>query len=236
LFCLAVQPALEAVQRARVGVHPLGYFDDTYLQGKPGADGGEGTFQTLCGELESLGLRVARHKCGAYSEDAPAAAAVAASLDMQVLPGGLLAAGTPVGSEAFEEEHATKQGNRACELMDTLEGLPLQHQDQLLLLRGSIQQRMAHLPRVCKWDSIGLAVTLVEVRAVDSAYFIMVSNNVSEAAQRQMLLPTRHGGLGLCNTSAVESRAAYMAAATMGQSVMATGPAEFRPFEGLSGA
>jgi hypothetical protein len=33
LFCLAVQPALKAVQRAHVGVRPLGYFDDTYLQG-----------------------------------------------------------------------------------------------------------------------------------------------------------------------------------------------------------
>jgi hypothetical protein len=90
LFCLAVQPALETVQRAHVGVRPLGFFDDTYLQGKPGADGVEGAFQTLCGELESMGLRVATHKCGAYSEDAPAAAAVAASLDGRVLTDCLL--------------------------------------------------------------------------------------------------------------------------------------------------
>jgi hypothetical protein len=127
--------------------------------------------------LESNGLRVARLKCGAYSEDAPAAAAVAASLDMRVLTESLL---------AFEEEHATKQGNRACELMDTLEELPLRRQDQLLLLRGLLQQRMAHLPRVCKWDSIGLTVTLAEARAVDSVCFIMGSNNVGEAARRQM--------------------------------------------------
>jgi hypothetical protein len=119
--------------------------------------------------------------------------------------------------------------------MDTLEGLPLRRQDQLLLLRGSLQQRIAHLPRVCTCDSIGLAVTL-EARAVDSACFIMGSNNVGEVARRQMLLPTGHGGLGLRNMSTVEGRAAYMAAAAMAQSVMATGPAEFRPFESLSGA
>jgi hypothetical protein len=150
LFCLAVQPALEAVQQAHVGVRPLGYFDDTYLQGKPGIDGVEGAFRTLCDELESVSLRVAKHKCGAYSEDATAAAAVAASLDMRVLPDGLVAAGTPVGSATFVEEHAAKQGARVCKLMDTLEGLPLRRQAQLLLLRGSLQQRMDHLTQVCE--------------------------------------------------------------------------------------
>jgi hypothetical protein len=155
---------------------------------------------------------------------------------LRVLTDSLVAAGMPVGSEVFEEEHATKQGNRACELMDTLEEMPLRRQDQLLLLKGSLQQCMAHLPRVCKWDSIGFAVTLSGARAVDSACFIMGSNNVGEAAWRQMLLPTRQGGLGLRNTSAVEGCAACMAAEAMAQSVMATGPAEFRPFEGLSGA
>jgi hypothetical protein len=52
LSCLAVQPALEAVQQAHVGVRPLGSFDVPYLQGKPRADGVGGAFQTLCGELE----------------------------------------------------------------------------------------------------------------------------------------------------------------------------------------
>jgi hypothetical protein len=103
-------------------VQALGHSNDMCLQGEPGAGGFDAAVRTLCGELEAVGLRVAKHRSGAYSEDASAAASDVESLGIQVLPDGLVVAAAPVGTTTFEEAHATAQSNaRTGKLMGTLE-------------------------------------------------------------------------------------------------------------------
>jgi hypothetical protein len=52
----------------------------------------------------------------------------------------------------------------------------------------------------------------------------------------QLTLPMRHGGLGLGHTGPEEGDAVYLSAVATTQLAMRRGPAEFRPFNGPSGA
>jgi hypothetical protein len=55
-------------------------------------------------------------------------------------------------------------------------------------------------------------------------------------ALEQMTLPRRHVGLDLCRTSLLKGHAAFVSVPAQTEWAMASGPAEFRPFEGLSGS
>jgi hypothetical protein len=72
---------------------------------------------------------------------------VAAVLGMHHAPDGLLAAGTPLGTTAFEAASAATCADKACALMDRMQALPLADQDRWLLLHGSLQRRVEHLLR-----------------------------------------------------------------------------------------
>jgi hypothetical protein len=104
-------------------------------------------FYALTALAAPLGLRAQPVKCAVYFEDTAAAASVAPALGMHHAPEGLLAAGTPVGSTAFEAASAATCADKACTLMDRMQALPLADQDQWLLLHGSLQRRGGYLPR-----------------------------------------------------------------------------------------
>jgi hypothetical protein len=53
-----------------------------------------------------LGLHVQPEKCTVYSEDVAAAASVAEMLGVRFATNGIMAAGTLVGTPAFEKAHA----------------------------------------------------------------------------------------------------------------------------------
>jgi hypothetical protein len=143
----------------------LAYADDTFLKGAP-----EPTiraYQALTALAAPLGLHAQLNKCKVYSEDAAAASAVADHLELQHAPEGLLAAGTPIGTPAFESARADACAHHTCQLMEELQALPLAAQDRWLLLHGSLQRRVAHLPRGCPWQHVGYAVQQAESKAVD---------------------------------------------------------------------
>jgi hypothetical protein len=61
-----------------------------------------------------LSLRAQPVKCEMYSEHTAAAGSVAAALGLHHAPDGLLAAGTPVGTTAFDAAGAATCADKAC--------------------------------------------------------------------------------------------------------------------------
>jgi hypothetical protein len=96
-----------------------------------------------------LGPRAQPVKCAVYSKATAASASVATALGMHHAPYGLLTAGTPVSTTAFEaaSEAACIYADKACTLMDRMQALPLVDQDRWLLLLDSLQRQVAHLPQ-----------------------------------------------------------------------------------------
>jgi hypothetical protein len=86
-------------------------------------------------------------------------AAVASQLGVRHAPDGLLAAQTPVGTPTFQADRCAAH---ACHLMEDLTALPLADQDHWLLLHGSLQRRVAHLPGGCQWTHVKAAVQRAE--------------------------------------------------------------------------
>jgi hypothetical protein len=115
LFALTLQGPLEMVAELNQA-RPLAYVDDTFLQGAP-----EPTiraYQALTALAAPLGLHAQLTKCTVYSEDAAAASAVADHLELQHAPEGLLAAGTPIGTPAFQSARADACADYTCQLME----------------------------------------------------------------------------------------------------------------------
>jgi hypothetical protein len=119
--------------------------------------------------------------------------------------------------------------------MDDLQALPLADQDRWILLQGSLQRRVAHLPRGCQWTHVAAAVQRAESKAVDGVFAIVGLPRVEGPLTAQITLPLRHGGLGLSHTCPAEGSAAYLSAAAITHQAMRHGPEAFRPFDGPSG-
>jgi hypothetical protein len=149
LFALTLPTLLEQVAQLHFA-RPLAFADNTFLQGAPAL--ALEAFDTLLQLAAPLGLQVALANCSLYSIDAPAAASDMETLNNSQAQDGLRAAGTAVGSPSFEAAKANSCADSACALVDELAILPLGEQHQWLVLHGSLQQRVAHLPRGGAWE------------------------------------------------------------------------------------
>jgi hypothetical protein len=116
--------------------------------------------------------------------------------------------------------------------MDTLDVLLLPAQDRWLLLQGSLQVHVAHLPRVGEWAAVRAALMVAEDRAPQSTGAILRRETGAHGVHAQLTLPRRHEGFSLCHTNHLEEQAVYLSASATAQRVMAAGPAPFWPFEG----
>jgi hypothetical protein len=65
-----------------------------------------------------------------------------------------VAAGTPLGSDAFVETDARSRAETVASLVTALASLPLGKQDKFLLLRSSLQARLTHLTRIIPWSQL----------------------------------------------------------------------------------
>jgi hypothetical protein len=158
-------------------------------------------YAALTSLAEPLGLRAQPAKSAVYSANAAAAASVATRLSVHLAPDGLLAAGTPVGTPAFQAANAVACASHAFSLMDEMQALPLADQDRWLLLHGSLQVRVAHLPRGCDWQHVGPAVWWAEDMAADGVFAILEVPHVDGHLTERINLPLHHGGLGLSHTT-----------------------------------
>ena len=186
----------------------------------------------MCDLRAAFGLEARVDKCAAYSANPLAAAEVAAALGIQHCTVGLMAAGSPIGTDEFIAAHADSKAGAVCQLIDDMMDLPLPSQDQFILLKSSLQMKLAHLPRIAPWRLVGDAIQTVESKTCQAAFQIMDCPEQADLRTGQLTLPLRLGGMGLRMTSESEADASYLAAAAIAQTAMREGPEQFQPFAG----
>jgi len=234
LFALTLQDPLEHTAAHHPTADVLGLHDDVHLQDD--VDGAVAATETLFAAAAQIGLRARRPKCGAYSQSAACGAAAAARLQIPQLEEGLVATGTPVGSDAFIKAHVAQKSEDARALVAKLEALPMASQVLFAVLKGSLQQRLAHLTRTCEWRLIACAVTALECAVAATAFRLAAGKDPDPAADAaaiaQLSLPVRLGGCGLHHTRHQGATAAYLAAAALAHVALTGAAAALRPFDG----
>jgi hypothetical protein len=147
-------------------------------------------------QLSDVGLVVQPRKSRVFSLDAAAAAELAEPLDMPHSGEGLVVASCPVGTPAFVAAHANSEAEAVEHLIDTLMGTAVSVQDKLLLLRKSLQVKLAHLARCVEFDLLQPALLRVEA-AVQSALLRLIGRTAADMDIDQLFLPRSVGGVGL---------------------------------------
>ena len=124
---------------------------------------------------------------------------------------GFTAVGTLLGSAEYICSALGRWAATVETLLDTLVQLPLSVQSQFLLLRASLQARMAHLMRTVPRDAQATHMRRTDAAVWWAAAAVLdLPEGVGEYGAdmegpgmacstlgRQMMLPLRHGGLGL---------------------------------------
>jgi hypothetical protein len=136
---------LQSVQDSFPGVRLIAYLDDIVLQGP--ADAVKLAYSVLRAQLSTAGLELQREKSAVYPSDPALADDLAFQLGCKHAVGGLLVAGCPVGKPEFRTAQALAVAEGVEQLVNTLMELQLPVQDKLLVLRKSLQVKVAHLAR-----------------------------------------------------------------------------------------
>jgi hypothetical protein len=112
-------------------IRVVAYADDVHLQGPQEA--AINAFRRLVTATASIGLNPFLPKCAAYAQSAATGLAVASALGIAHRSEGLVAAGTPLGSDAFVEADARSRAETIAGLVTALASLPLGRQDKFHL-------------------------------------------------------------------------------------------------------
>ena len=88
------------------------------------------------------------------------------------------------------------------------------------MLQGSLQHKVAHLPRVARMALVGKAVTDTADVVADAALAIghcqvQPGSGEDKRARAQLEQPMRHGGMGLHRLSPAEGSAAFLSLAAL---------------------
>lgn len=255
LFALTLQPVLERADAAEEGAPLAAYLDDVSIAGDLTA--AVKSFRWLCEAddgLRSIGLEPNLDKCGIHGGDAAEAAAAAEELGIRHMEAGFNAVGTPLGSAAFVEEQLAARAAKVESLVETLVRLPLPVQSQYLLLRTSLNVRMAHFQRTVPFEVLeaharraDLAVWrgAAAVLALPEGVTAWAGMEVPECAPegggsspglhllaRRVGMPLRHGGMGLPVLMEDAARTAFTEAAARAQLNLAGRPDLVLPLRG----
>jgi hypothetical protein len=138
----------------------------------------------------ALGLEIRLEKCCAYSATEAAAVQVANALHIKHAKEGFLPGGVPIGSEAYMRVFVVEKADNACALVDSLMDLPLPWQDKFLVLRSSIQPRLAHLARVVCWTELAALFACLEAYIAHAIITLIQRPRIySSAEDDQVALP-----------------------------------------------
>jgi hypothetical protein len=229
-FALTVQPMLQSVQQCFAEVRVIAYLDDVVLQGP--YEEVKSAYSELRSQLDAAGLHIQRAKSLVYSPDPALAADLAFQLGFQHAVDGLVVAGCPVGAPEFVAAKTLAAAEGVQQLILTLMGLQVPVQDKLLLLRKSLQVKLAHFARCAPYELAASALQQTEA-AVLAAFLALIGRKEDDLDIEQLYLPLRKGGVGLLELTAhqgVVSKAGYLAAAALAQSAMEGGAPAFQPF------
>jgi hypothetical protein len=218
-------------------VRVLAYADDCYLQGP--AEEVTAAFAAFRDALLLIGLEIVPGKSCAYSEDSDAAAFVAQTVGIPHAETRFVAAGTPIGSDAFMAGHLQALLNATEQELAALGELQLPGQDRLILLRWSFHPRFAHLPRtipaaqlVCGIHHWGRRLHTVVAGMVEWD----AGDKFPADIDAQFALPIRFGGLGLSGWTDDHADAVFLASVRLAHDALEGGAPAFQPFAGPYGA
>ena len=234
-FALTLQEVRETIQEWHADVRIIAYLDDTFLQG-PSTLVAQAykDLQLLSGQI---GLTMQPGKSTVYSPTSASATELSQELGFQVSHRGIVAAGCPVGDHDFVAEQAMKSASKVESLVNTLMQADLPVQDQLLVMRKSLQTKVAHFARCGQFDSIQEALLKSE-QAISEAILQIIGREEGMVDMEQLQLPTRKGGLGIqCLTAhnGIVCTAGFLAAASLAQQALVNACDSFQPFKGESG-
>jgi hypothetical protein len=236
LFALALQGPLEMVREAYPDVRVVSYADDAHLQGPPEA--AIEAFRPLVTATAPIGLTPSLPKCAAYAQSASTGLAVASALGIAHRPEGLVAAGTPLGSDAFVETDTRSRAKTVAGLVTALATLPLGRQDKFFLLRSSLQVRRTHLTRITPWSRLSSQFAAAERRVLLAALDLVECPPPAvmqlDTVIAQLALPLRSGRFGLWLTTPLKADAAFLAAAGAANVAMRPAPPPFHPLNPAS--
>ena len=209
LFALAYLPTLEKAQAAAESdAVVISAHDDTQIQGDVRA------------VVDAASVVLASHPCCrektlVFCVDKAKAREVAACLGATVVGDGMVATGTPLGTDAFVASQVKKRCQRTAELIDKLVGLPLRAQTQWAVLFNCLQHREAHLLRAVPWAALCEDLPKVEQATLQGLARIIGVTELTERQQRQAVLPHRHGGMGLRHYTEAAADAARLSSAAL---------------------
>jgi hypothetical protein len=178
LFSRVLQRPLQALAAAHPAVHPIAYADGTYLI-EPGP-AVTAAFHTLVQHGAAIGLAFSLHKCAVYGTPSTPAYTVAQQsariLEIQHAANGLVAAGTPVGTDDYITARMEDCADEATALIRKLQDLPppLTAQPKFLLLCRSLQRRLTHFSRVVR-PPLALGPLAKLQTAVENAAFAILN-------------------------------------------------------------
>ena len=159
LFALKLQAVLERVDAACEEAPLVSHL--YYLVGK--LTQAAGAFRRLCVDDTGvlIGLEPRLPECGIYVGDKELVAAEAAMLWIAHQLDGFNSVGTALGSAKYICNALGRRAATVETLVDTLAHIPLYVQPQVLLLRVSLQARMAHLTRTVPREALARATRRV---------------------------------------------------------------------------
>jgi hypothetical protein len=131
------------------------------------------------------------------------APALGEELVSQVNHRGIVAAGCPIGDPDFVAEEAMTSASKVESLVNALTNLELPVQDQLLLMRKSLQAKVAHYARCGQFQNIQEAWITSE-HAISQAILQIIGRKESMVDMEQMWLPIKKGGLGIQYLTALD--------------------------------
>ena len=243
LFANLLQGPLEEAVAAAPSTKACAVHDDAALHGEP-ADI-RASLDVLAERTAPLGLLLRRDKCAVYSPSTEAASELAADLGMRHAADGIVAAGSPVGDDAFVRDYVERRIGVVREVVRRLRALGglLPAQDAFLLLRSSISSRLSFLQRVVPapaplepGDAILVAHRAVaeDIAAAAAEFAKLGGVGASAATVAQLQAPLRHGGFGMYSCREDAPAAAYLSSAALAQRALRAAPAALQPFAGPS--
>ena len=241
LFANLLQAPLEEAIAAAPSIKGCAVHDDATLHGTPAEV--QVSLERLRELTVPLGMRMRLDKCAAYSPNVGAAATVAHKLGMRHAEDGIVAAGSPVGSDSFVRAYVQRRVDIVRGVVKRLLELEghLTSQDAFLLLRNSISSRLTFLQRVVPAaaplaadDPILVAHQAAATDIANAAltFAQLKDRAVPDGAVAQLQAPLRDGGFGMYSCRDDEPAAAYLSSAALAQRALQDAPAALQPFRG----
>jgi hypothetical protein len=232
LFALALQQPLEESIAAVPDSHLVAIHDDVTLVALP--EKVATLFHELASRTALLGLRIAPTKCAVYSPSPTTPAEVAKTLALPHAPEGIVVASSPIGSRDFVEAFGRDKAAAVSRTVSKSMELPLELQNQHLLLRLCMVPRTTYLLRAGPIEGAGCMDDAVRDAAlcIAKAGGDMVRPLFSPTAAEQIDLPLRLGGCGLPVPTSTLGAAARLSSAALTQAALQHAPALLRPFDG----